>query len=211
MPETIDDIESSLRRAVDFMPHGLAVFDKALRLTASNIRYRELLDLPAHLVRPGTLLFDIALFLALRGDLGDGVPAEMAQARVAELTEETTSITQRLGSGRADAGVSHWSRLPDGGLVISFADVSAGCAEGALETANQSLESRVKERTKALTRVNSELEMARAKADEANHDKTRFLAAASHDLLQPLNAARLYTATLLERVGTIHGPCRARQ
>ena len=30
-------------------------------------------------------------------------------------------------------------------------------------------------------------------------NKTRFLAAASHDLLQPLNAARLYTSTLIER------------
>ena len=64
---------------------------------------------------------------------------------------------------------------------------------------NQSLEERVDERTAALTRVNAELESARAKADAANHDKTRFLAAASHDLLQPLNAARLYTSTLIER------------
>ena len=55
------------------------------------------------------------------------------------------------------------------------------------------------ERTATLMRVNAELESARNKADAANRDKTRFLAAASHDLLQPLNAARLYTATLIER------------
>jgi CheY-like chemotaxis protein len=34
---------------------------------------------------------------------------------------------------------------------------------------------------------------------EANLAKTRFLAAASHDLLQPLNAARLYASSLIER------------
>ena len=59
----------------------------------------------------------------------------------------------------------------------------------------------MEERTATLVQVNSELEMARAKADAANRDKTRFLAAASHDLLQPLNAARLYTSTLVERAG----------
>ena len=74
-------------------------------------------------------------------------------------------------------------------------------AEAELERVNHSLEARVEERTAALTRVNAELEQARTKADTANRDKTRFLAAASHDLLQPLNAARLYTATLLERAG----------
>ena len=96
----------------------------------------------------------------------------------------------------------HSTRLPDGGLVISFADVTARVeAETELERINQSLEARVEERTAALTRVNAELEQARAKADAANRDKTRFLAAASHDLLQPLNAARLYTATLIERAG----------
>ena len=40
---------------------------------------------------------------------------------------------------------------------------------------------------------------AKTVAEEANRSKTRFLAAASHDLLQPLNAARLFTAALTER------------
>ncbi|MGH7293251.1 MAG: sensor histidine kinase, partial [Myxococcota bacterium] len=49
-----------------------------------------------------------------------------------------------------------------------------------------------------LQRTNRELEEARARADEANLSKTRFLAAASHDLLQPLNAARLFLSALGE-------------
>ena len=39
---------------------------------------------------------------------------------------------------------------------------------------------------------------AKNEADEANLSKTRFLAAASHDILQPLNAARLYASSLSE-------------
>ena len=49
------------------------------------------------------------------------------------------------------------------------------------------------------TEVNEALAVAKVKADQANLDKTRFLAAASHDILQPLNAARLYAASLVER------------
>jgi signal transduction histidine kinase len=49
-----------------------------------------------------------------------------------------------------------------------------------------------------LQRSNRALAEARARADEANFSKTRFLAAASHDLLQPLNAARLFLAALGE-------------
>src|SRR5262249_28726406 len=57
------------------------------------------------------------------------------------------------------------------------------------------------ERTSELKLLNDELVRAKAAADEANISKTRFLAAASHDILQPLNAARLYVTSLVERQG----------
>jgi len=61
------------------------------------------------------------------------------------------------------------------------------------------LEKRVRDRTEELTRLNSELALAKSTAEDANISKTRFLAAASHDILQPLNAARLYVTSLVER------------
>ncbi|HVX71284.1 MAG: ATP-binding response regulator [Devosia sp.] len=196
-PEQAADI--SLTRAVDFIPEGLAVFDADLHLVVSNQRYRELLDLPARLVVSGTALYDIALYIGKRGDLGAGDPARLAAERVETLTGAPRSVSQRLGK-QGQTLEFHSARLPDGGLVVSFSDVTKRMdAEAALERANATLEGRVAERTATLLRVNSELESARKKADAANRDKTRFLAAASHDLLQPLNAARLYTATLIER------------
>ncbi len=201
MADADTNAETRLRRAVDFIPEGLAIFDADLRLVASNARYRELLDLPEPLVAAGTALYDLALFVGRRGDLGPGDAIQRAAERVETLTSASGSVSQRLGK-QGQTLEFHSSRLPDGGLVISFADVTARVeAEAALERANLTLEGRVRERTATLTRVNSELETARKKADTANRDKTRFLAAASHDLLQPLNAARLYTATLIERAG----------
>src|ERR1700756_5930814 len=92
------------------------------------------------------------------------------------------------------------NRMPDGGLVTTFTDITPSMkAAEALERANATLERRVRERTKELTRLNAELERAKAEADEANVSKTRFVAAASHDILQPLNAARLYVTSLIER------------
>jgi len=193
------DRVQAFKLAMDHIPQGVAVFDAGLRLVASNSRYNSLLELPDDLVRPGSALFDIALYMAERGDLGPGDAAMLAIERIKVITGAPTTVTQRT----ANAGQTlefYSSRLPDGGLVISFSDVTARVrAERQLEQINQTLEHRVEERTSALRQVNSELEVARAKADASNHDKTRFLAAASHDLLQPLNAARLYTSTLIER------------
>jgi len=83
----------------------------------------------------------------------------------------------------------------------------------ALERAYDDLECRVKERTQALTELNSQLRQeiaernaaearlrdAKLEAERANLSKTKFLAAVSHDLLQPLNAARLFTSALQEQ------------
>ncbi|MBY6029135.1 hybrid sensor histidine kinase/response regulator [Halomonas sp. DP8Y7-1] len=68
------------------------------------------------------------------------------------------------------------------------------------------LAEQVRERTETLHRTldelaeaNARLEEARREAEAANASKTRFLAAVSHDLLQPLNAARLFASALEEQ------------
>ena len=87
----------------------------------------------------------------------------------------------------------------------------------ALHQAYQNLEGRVRERTAELTQLNgqlvSEIEVrkqaevhlrdAKREAEDANLSKTKFLAAVSHDLLQPLNAARLFTGSLAEQADAV--------
>jgi len=71
-------------------------------------------------------------------------------------------------------------------------------AEQALEQANLNLERRVQERTTELHNLNLKLMQAKQQAQQASASKTRFLAAASHDLLQPMNAARLFISIINE-------------
>ncbi len=92
------------------------------------------------------------------------------------------------------------NRMPDGGIATTFTDITASVeAAEALERSNETLERRVRERTEELTRLNAALAHAKGEAEAANISKTKFLAAASHDILQPLNAARLYVTSLIER------------
>jgi len=69
-------------------------------------------------------------------------------------------------------------------------------AELALREINTTLEQRVDMRTDELNATIIELEEAKNEAEKANKSKSRFLAAASHDLLQPFNAARLFSEML---------------
>ena len=89
---------------------------------------------------------------------------------------------------------------PDGsirGFFGFYQDISQRrAAQKALEEANRTLEARVETRTAELRTANAEADFARQDAEAANRSKTRFLAAASHDVLQPLNAARLFASSL---------------
>jgi signal transduction histidine kinase len=87
--------------------------------------------------------------------------------------------------------------MPDGGYVTTYTDVTEyKHTEQALLEAKQTLEQRVLERTDELSQALAAEAAAKRTAEQANASKTRFVAAASHDLLQPLNAARLFASAL---------------
>ncbi len=115
--------------------------------------------------------------------------------------------------------VTYTPHFGEGGRILGFfalyQDITERrLAEIALRETNENLEERVRERTQALSKANAALRQenrvraeaeqalrqAKQTAEDANASKTRFLAAASHDLLQPLNAARLFTSALGQQV-----------
>lgn len=184
-----------LQTAIDHVGQGIAVFDRELRLVCWNRQFGEMLDLPPECYAVGVPLGDI--LRAAQAEPEDG--GADFEARLARYAAGGPGAQERLTHGEATIEARS-DPLPDSGIVVTFTDITASVqAETALERANETLERRVRERTDELERLNQALERARAAADDANLSKTRFLAAASHDILQPLNAARLYVTSLVER------------
>ncbi|MCB1475439.1 MAG: hybrid sensor histidine kinase/response regulator [Rhodobiaceae bacterium] len=186
-----------MQSALDNVRHGIAVYDENLSLIMWNRQLRAILDLPADMGRIGITLADMIRYMAERGDFGEGDPVRISDTRVELVINSKDRLHERLADGR----VLEFSTdiMPGGGFVIAVTDITESVdAAEALARSNETLERRVAERTAELTRLNTELEKAKSDAEEANFGKTRFLAAASHDLLQPLNAARLYAASLAE-------------
>ncbi len=190
-----------LQTALDHVRQGIAVFNKELQLICWNRQFGEILDLPPAFTRVG---HRSRRNPALPAPAQPAAPAPV-EAIVHERMARYVSAASRSWS--ASPSAAWWWRcaptaMPDGGMVTTFTDITPSVeAAEALERANETLERRVRERTEELTRLNAELARAKAEAEEANISKTRFLAAASHDILQPLNAARLYVTSLVERQG----------
>ncbi|MBT2294869.1 ATP-binding response regulator [Pseudomonas fluorescens] len=120
--------------------------------------------------------------------------------------EQQKALAGLLGLGNHSTRKSHYPEL-----AARLAELEQ--ARQHLQQLNDQLEQRVAERTDALLEANHNLQQqiaqrelieqqlrdARDAAQAANRSKDKYLAAASHDLLQPLNAARLLIATLRER------------
>jgi Na+/proline symporter/signal transduction histidine kinase/CheY-like chemotaxis protein len=195
--EALQYNQDMLQTALSQMDEGIAVFDSSYCLTIWNRRFRNLLDLPEQAGQVGYPLTDIIAYLSNRGDIKPENRAEVI--RQFQTLDAPFSLVVAGGTRIIEV---RSNAMPDKGIVATLTDITERvAADRALKLANETLEQRVEERTAELTRVNRELAEARAAAEEANIGKTRFFAAAGHDILQPLNAARLYSSALVERLG----------
>lgn len=190
-----------LQTALDHVRQGIAVFDRDLQLICWNRQFGEILDLPPSLIRVGIGLADILRFNSQRGAVKPDRIEDFVRAQIERYVSGKDVFMERF----AEAGMVievRANHMPDGGIVTTFTDITSSVeAAEALERSNETLERRVRERTEELTLLNVALARAKGEADAANISKTKFLAAASHDILQPLNAARLYVTSLIERGG----------
>ncbi|MCV9962632.1 hybrid sensor histidine kinase/response regulator [Pararhizobium sp. BT-229] len=195
--EALQYNQDMLQTALSQMDQGIAVFDSSNNLIIWNRRFRQLLDLPESAGQVGFPLAEIVSMLTKRGD----IRKEDGKRLVANFLTLDKPFLLELSGGERIIEV-RTNAMPDKGIVTTYTDITQRvAADMALKQANETLELRVAERTGELTRVNREVAEARAAAEEANIGKTRFFAAAGHDILQPLNAARLYSSSLVERLG----------
>jgi Na+/proline symporter/signal transduction histidine kinase/CheY-like chemotaxis protein len=185
-----------LQSAIENISLGVSVVDNQQQLMVWNRRYVELFSYPKGFVRAGRTVEDL-----MRHNLtAANVPAQRVDELIAARYDG-----MKLGHHmsyerhRPDGTVLKvdGSPIPGGGYVTTFQDITGmRRTERALKETNIYLEQRVKERTQELQVINEKMLKAKSVAEQANLSKTRFLASASHDLLQPLNAARLFASAL---------------
>ncbi|MEO0714221.1 MAG: PAS-domain containing protein [Pseudomonadota bacterium] len=184
-----------LQSMLENIAHGISVVDQDQNLVAWNSAYIELFKYPPSLVRIGEPIKTLISYNMASGWI-DGDPAVVAERRIAHMKAGRPHTYERQNPDERWLRITG-SPMPGGGYVTSFADITADKErEAALVEMNETLEARVTARTKELEAMAEKLDAAREDAEGANASKTRFLAAASHDLLQPLNAARLFLGSI---------------
>ncbi|WP_269520605.1 PAS domain-containing hybrid sensor histidine kinase/response regulator [Alteromonas sp. BMJM2] len=217
-----------LQSSVQNIEQGISVLDEKLQLLAWNERYVELFRYPRGFLKVGMSIHDILSFNAKRGLFGKHeLKTDASKTRTLTTKDSATAVNSDRETDNTDGAALHnhidkeiekrihfmregsrhkyirkqhdgrvielnGAPLPGGGYVTTYSDITEYIAiQDELKESKSKLEQRVMRRTK-------ELQLAKQQADAANESKTKFLAAAGHDLMQPFNAATLF-ASMLEK------------
>jgi Na+/proline symporter/signal transduction histidine kinase len=194
-----------LEATLDNMLQGVAVIDPNLRLVGWNRAYLELMDYPEDTVYLGQPIEELIRFNAERGLIGNEEAEQAVRKRLDLLRSGSPYRYERAWPDERVIEIQG-NPMPAGGYVTTFSDIThLKEIEIKLQEINETLEQRVAQRTRELSEAVHDVEEARQAAEAANRSKTRFLAAASHDLLQPMNAARLFLSILRQQSGETGG------
>jgi signal transduction histidine kinase/CheY-like chemotaxis protein len=203
----IDKQAVFLKAAFEHISQGVCTFSPTGSLILRNERFRKLLRLPLPLVRKGTALSQILEFF-VRNELPPETRSSTEREFLSATKAECKGVERKVRLSSGDILHISIHRLPDNGLIMNVMDFTAEAQMTDL------LEKKVRERTTELTeankrlvrqneeqiRIDEQLRQAKERAEDAVSSKTKFFAAASHDLLQPVNAAKLLISTMNDSV-----------
>lgn len=189
----LDEQTKILQATLDHLNQGVCIFDRDNRLFGWNTTMNRILSVPPGQKIKGLpfaeLLIRLESDLTFHGDFGPD-----ALIKWSRLRSRRHPIAFEVSRNNSQTLSIFAQEMPDRGFVISFTDVTSEReAARALADSNELLELGVIARTE-------ELGEALAEAERANASKSRFVAAASHDLLQPLSAAKLFMSSLSDQL-----------
>lgn len=199
----IEFSRSVLSSAIENTNEGISVIDSKLNMVAWNKPYLALFNYPEELIYIGSPIKDLIYFnLKSRPEYAHSLNQQV-EKRLQFFREGSKHSVERIQPNGNIIRIEG-NPIPDGGFVMIFTDITVyKKAEQLLKEENLDLESLVLERTKKLEDAykkleqgNKELAIARQKAEQAHFKKSQYLKACSHDLMQPLSAARLFSSTL---------------
>lgn len=199
----VDRQAQFIRATLEHLDQGICIFDSKARIVGWNQRMATLLNASNADFDLGKNFESLYFQLDPKFNLGDEEWARRLRSWVLGKRPRPTLTFEVRNQERRILDVSA-QEMPDGGFLISLTDVTVQ-RESAMTLArtNEVLERSVLNRTR-------ELQDAMEAAKRANASKSRFVAAASHDVLQPLSAAKLFLAsinkaTLPDQVDTVIG------
>jgi signal transduction histidine kinase/ActR/RegA family two-component response regulator len=143
---------------------GVSMFDGHMCLVEWNARFPEIAGVPADILRVGLPMEEILRVQIRTGQFGlIPDPEAEVERRMARLNVARFGVVQRQ---RPDGHTLELrrNRLPDGGFVTLYSDVTEH------------------------KQAEDALRKARAAAETANAEKSRFVAIVSHEIRTPLNA-----------------------
>ncbi|MDP5029117.1 MAG: hybrid sensor histidine kinase/response regulator [Paraglaciecola sp.] len=189
-----------LQSSVENIQQGISVLDSNLTLLAWNQRYIELFAYPNGFIHVGLPIDELLRFNAKRGLFGDSSDIEQEITKRIDYMRTGSRYKYVREQENGQVIEVNGSPLPGGGFVTTYSDITDYISiQQQLQQSKEQLESRVEQRTQELQGANVALDAARKEAELANESKTKFLAAAGHDLMQPFNAASLFAALLKEK------------
>ncbi|MEE4450801.1 ATP-binding protein [Novosphingobium resinovorum] len=189
-----------LLRTLEALEDGIGVVDRDLRLVAWNASYLRCVGLSLDQVYAGKSLRELlerpdtpAPAVSVRTLLLGSLPRIAAGTGLLEEIQLDDGTILRMAGARIAAD----------DYLVTFADVTEmRRAALVLSRSNEELERSVQQRTHELIVLNEQLVQANRVAEQASFSQRRFVAAASHDLVQPLHAARLFIGTALAESGS---------
>lgn len=116
----------------------------------------------------------------------------LASRHITRPTSLLSNAVQQIGQGNLEKRVTESSRIAE--LDILMHGINDMAAKLQKESSN--LQHLIEERTSQVTQAKLTAEAAQSKAEHANAAKSKFLAAASHDLRQPIHAQGLFLGVL---------------
>ncbi|WP_077339245.1 hybrid sensor histidine kinase/response regulator [Pseudocolwellia agarivorans] len=195
--EQLEFSRTVLQSAIENVSEGISVIDGDLNLVAWNKQYLDIFNYPDNFVYIGCPISQLIRFNLMQQKHFSNDLDKQVKKRIKYMKVGSRHSTERkLKNGKTIH--IEGNPIPGGGFVMIFSDITIyRQAEKVLKEENYDLESRVRYRTAELELANKKLEQAREKSEQANIQKSQYLKACSHDLLQPLSAARLFCSSVL--------------